>query len=115
MVDVDRNLDTEVTEGEDVTTVTGTSEHPPKPLPEIRPTPATAIEINVETGELHAPIGTIEHLADSVLALAKAFGGLSVASAEFATRDPDLPITVAAREGGPVVLDIGGRQFALPL
>ena len=27
---------------------------------------------------------------------------------------PDLPLTVAAREGEPVVLDIAGRHFALP-
>jgi hypothetical protein len=50
-----------------------------------------------------------------VLTLARAFGGRSVATATFATRDPDLPLTVAAREGDPIVLDIGGRQFALPV
>ena len=45
----------------------------------------------------------------------RAFGGRSVATATFATRDPALPLTVAAREGEPIVLDIGGRQFALPV
>jgi hypothetical protein len=67
-----------------------------------------------ETGELAAPIGSVQLLAASVLSLARSFGGRSVATATFATRDPELPLTVAAREGEPVVLDIGGRHFALP-
>ena len=83
------------------------------PLPEIRPTPASAIWIDVETGELHAPLGTVEHLADSVLALARVFGGLTVATAEFPTSDPDVPITFAAREGEPVVLGAGDAQYEL--
>jgi hypothetical protein len=68
-----------------------------------------------ETGELAAPIGSVQMLADAVLGLARVFGGGSVATATFATEDPDLPLTVAAREGEPIVLDIGGRQFALPV
>ena len=75
--------------------------------------PRRAITIDVESGELHAPLGTVEHLADSVLALARAFGGLTVATAEFATSDPDLPITLAAREGEPVVLGAGDAQYEL--
>ena len=67
-----------------------------------------------ETGELAAPLGTVQLLVDSVLALARALGGRSVATATYATRDPALPLTVAAREGEPVVLDIGGRQFTFP-
>ena len=65
------------------------------------------------TGELAAPLGTIDHLAEITLALAKAFGGLTVATAEFATHDPDLPITFAAREGERVVLQAGDDQFEL--
>jgi hypothetical protein len=55
----------------------------------------------------------VQHLADSVLALARAFGGLTVATAEFATSDPELPITFAAREGEPVVLGAGDAQYEL--
>ena len=77
------------------------------------PTPATAITIDVDTGELAAPLGTIDHLAGAVLALAGAFGGLTVATAEFPTRDPDLPITLAAREGERVVLGAGDAQYEL--
>jgi hypothetical protein len=105
---------TEVTEdNESVVIPADTFQGPPKPLPEIRPTPASAIWIDVESGELHAPLGTVEHLADSVLALARAFGGLTVATAEFPTSDPDLPITLAAREGEPVVLGAGDAQYEL--
>ena len=49
-----------------------------------------------------------------MLALARALGGRSVATATFATRDPEHAADVAAREGEPVVLDIAGRHFMLP-
>jgi hypothetical protein len=86
----------------------------PHPLAGLRAVPATAMSADPETGELAAPIGSVQLLAESVLTLACAFGGRSVATATWATRDPDLPLTVAAREGEPVVLDIAGRHFALP-
>ena len=54
------------------------------------------------------------NLARGVLGLATRFGGRSVATADFATRDPDLPITIAAREGEPLVLAAGDRRFVLP-
>ena len=56
----------------------------------------------------------IANLAQAVLGLATAFGGRSVATADFATRDPRLPITIAAREGEPLVLAAGDRRFVLP-
>jgi hypothetical protein len=114
MVEVDEFLDAEVTEGEHVVTVPHNAELPQsKPLPDIRPTPASAIGMDLATGELSAPLGTVEHLKESVLALAAAFGGLTVASAEFATNDPETPITLAARVGEPVVLGAGDGQFEL--
>ena len=78
MIEVDEFLDAEVTEGEHVATLPHNAglDTPPKPLPELRPTPPSAIAIDLETGELAAPIGTIDHLKDAVLALAGAFGGL---------------------------------------
>jgi hypothetical protein len=87
----------------------------PLALGDLRPVPASAMAADPESGELAAPIGSVQMLADAVLGLARAFGGRSVATATFATRDPELPLTVAAREGDPIVLDIGGRQYALPL
>jgi hypothetical protein len=86
----------------------------PRVLPELRPPPPTALAIDPETGELEAPLGVVANLARGVLALATAFGGRSVATAEFATRDPDTPITIAAREGEPLVLAAGDRRFVLP-
>ena len=86
----------------------------PHPLPHLHRVPATALDADPETGELGAPIGTVQMLADAVMGLARAVGGRSVATATFATRDPDVPLTVAARDGEPVVLDIAGRHFALP-
>jgi len=86
----------------------------PHPLGGLRTVPPTAMTADPETGELAAPLGSVQLLAESVLELARSFGGRSVATATFATRDPDLPLTVAAREGEPVVLDIAGRHFALP-
>jgi hypothetical protein len=110
MVDCDAS-GTEVTDGDAITTVTTDAQ--PKPLPDIRPTPASAISIDTATGELAAPIGTIDHLAQAVTALAQAFGGRTVATAEFATSDPELPITLAAREGEPVVLQAGDAHYQL--
>jgi hypothetical protein len=92
------------------TPVTGS----PRPLPELRPPPSMALTIDPETGELEAPLGAVANLARGVLGLAAAFGGRSVATADFATRDPDLPITIAAREGEPLVLAAGDRRFVLP-
>jgi hypothetical protein len=85
----------------------------PRPFPELRPAPQTALMVDPETGELEAPLGTIANLGAAVLGLASAFGGRSVATAEFATRDPRMPITIAAREGEPLVLAAGDRRFTL--
>ena len=86
----------------------------PRELPELRPPPPTALTIDPLSGELEAPLGVVANLARGVLALACAFGGRSVATADFATRDPEMPITIAAREGEPLVLAAGDRRFVLP-
>jgi hypothetical protein len=86
----------------------------PKPLPELRPPPPTALALDTETGQLEAPLGVVANLASGVLALATAFGGRSVASADFPTRDPEQPLTVAAREGDPIIVAAGDHRFELP-
>lgn len=105
----------EITEGDTVAFIPAdaTVPTPARPLPEIRPTPPSAIHLDPTTGELAAPLGTIDHLAQITLALAGAFGGMTVATAEFQTHDPQLPITFAAREGERVVLQAGEDQFEL--
>jgi len=104
----------QVTEGESARVAAPDAGVAPLPLRGLRAVPASALTADPETGELAAPLGSVQLMADSVLALACALGGRSVATATFATRDPDLPLTVAAREGEPVVLDLAGRHFALP-
>jgi len=103
-----------VTEGEETWPAAPDPAVAPLPLPHLHPVPATALAADPETAELSAPLGTVQMLADAVLALAQAFGGRSVATATWPTRDPELPLTVAGRPGEPVVLDLAGRQFELP-
>jgi hypothetical protein len=104
----------EVTAGEQARPAAPPRGVAPLPLPGLCRVPASALSADPETGELAAPIGTVQLLVDSVRALARALGGRSVATASFPTRDPGAPLTVAAREGEPVVLDIAGRHFTFP-
>jgi hypothetical protein len=85
-----------------------------RPLPDLRPPPSTALSLDPVTGELEAPLGAVANLAGAVLALARSFGARSVATADFATRDPELPLTIAAREGEPIVVAAGDHRFTLP-
>jgi hypothetical protein len=103
-----------VTEGEATRPAAPDRGVAPLQLHGVRAVPPSALSADPERGELAAPLGSVQLLADSVLTLARALGGRSVATATFATRDPATPLTVAAREGEPVVLDIAGRHFTLP-
>jgi hypothetical protein len=104
----------EVTVGETVERFDPGRHARPLALPGLRAVPATAISADPDSGELSAPLGSIQHLADVVLALARAVGGRSVATATFPTADPRTPLTLAAREGEDVVLELAGRHFSLP-
>jgi hypothetical protein len=86
----------------------------PRALPDVRAVPASALSVDPDAGRVSAPIGVIRQLADGLLTLARAFGGRSVATAEFATDRPELPIALAARDGEPFVLSVGEHQFELP-
>jgi hypothetical protein len=90
-----------------------TGDAPAIPLPHLHRIPGTALSIDLETGALSAPIGAIDLLKRGVEVLAKAYGGRSVVSAEFATQDPEVTITLAAREGEPTLLEAGDQQFTL--
>ena len=72
-----------------------------------------SIDLDLTTGDLQAPLGAIEHLAQTLQALARAFGHRSVATAEIATRDPETTITLAARENEPAVLAAGDYEYTL--
>ena len=86
------------------------------PLPMLPPrsVPGSAIEIDVEQGQVVAPLGAVSALGSAVLELARVMGGRSVATADFATRDGE-PLTIAAREGEPLILAMGDVQFEMPV
>jgi hypothetical protein len=86
----------------------------PLPLPHVHAVPASAIAVDLESGQLSGPVGAIPLLGRALLDLARTFGGRSVATADFATSDPEQPITIAAREGEPVLLAVGEERFVLP-
>jgi hypothetical protein len=116
MLDCDELGAVEITEDADVVVI-GAAVPPgaaPRPLPDLRPPPPTALALDPESGQLEAPLGAVANLATGVLALASAFGGRSVASADFATRDPEQPLTIAAREGDPIIVAAGEHRFELP-
>jgi hypothetical protein len=115
MVDCDPDGEVEITDGETVATIPAAADTPapPTPLPDVRAIPATAISVDLATGELAAPLGAIEHLADALTTLARSLGNRSVATAEFATSDPETPITLAAREGEPTVLAADDQEYRL--
>jgi hypothetical protein len=78
-----------------------------------RSPPATAVEVDVELEQILAPIGVLPALADGVMSLARALGGRTIAAADFPTREPERPMTIAARDGEGVVVAVGDTQFEL--
>jgi hypothetical protein len=85
----------------------------PLPLPEVRALPP--FEVDAARAQVTSMIGGVEHHARAVHAAAELFPGRSVLSVEFATTDVEMPLTLAARAGEPVVLAIGEETFELPL
>lgn len=89
---------------------------PPLPLPGVRPAaPASSVRVDVDAGTVEAPPGALPALCDAVRALAEAFGGLTVASADWPTSQPGRALTVAARPGEPAVVGVGDQLFELPV
>ena len=85
----------------------------PLPLPEVKALPP--FEVDAVRAEITAPLGGVEHHARAVRELAQAFPGRSVLALTFATTDPETPLTIAAREGDPLVLGLGeDEQFEMP-
>ena len=64
------------------------------------------------TGEVSAPFGALEQVADGVAALARAIGGDSVVLVEFPT-DDETPFAVSAREGEGIVVVVGEDSYRL--
>jgi hypothetical protein len=106
----------DVTEGEESTTLPpgAPAGAEPHPLPHVHAVPPPAIAVDLESGVLSGPIGAVPLLGAALLALARGFGGRSVATADYGTSNPDLPITIAARDGEPLLLAVGEERFVLP-
>ncbi len=103
----------EVTEGEQVTeaaigepAVLGFDLAPVSRLP--------ALIVDVEAGELAAPLGAVAAMAIAVHNLAELFEASSVATVVFETDDDDVPLVIAARRGEPMLLSLGDEQFPMP-
>lgn len=105
----------ELTAGDETFTIPPDATEGIVPLPVEAPLapPGSAIDVDVDAGEVHAPIGVLPSLADGLLALARALGGRTVAAADFATREPGRPLTLAAREGEGVMVAVGDQHFEL--
>jgi hypothetical protein len=78
------------------------------PLPDVKALPP--FEVDAVRAEITAPLGGIERHARAVRAAAELFPGRSVLSVEFATTDVELPLTIAARAGDPLVLGLGPEE-----
>lgn len=89
-----------------------TSETVPLALPTVKPLPPPAVD--AVRGELTAPMGALALQAGAVRDVALALGGRSVLTVQFATTDPDAPLSIAARRDEPIELALGLEQFTMP-
>lgn len=83
----------------------------PLPLPEVRALPP--FEVDAVRAQITSPLGGVEHQARAVRELAGVFGGRSVLTVTFATTDPAVPLTLAARGGEPMVLSLGEDAYEM--
>ena len=85
----------------------------PPPLPEVRQLPR--FDVDVAAAQIAAPPGALAHLAGAVRDLAGLLGGRNVAMVQFETNDPDAPMAITARAGGPepLVLALGEEEFEM--
>lgn len=64
-------------------------------------------------GEVHGPLGGLEHVAEGVLSLTRALGGPSVAMTWPPTTDDETQFVVSGRDGEGVVVVIGDESFTM--
>jgi len=84
----------------------------PGPIPHVHP--LAPPDVDAERAELTAPMGAIAMAARAVRELAAGYPGRSVLTVQWATTDADVPLTIAARRGEPLVIALGARPFPLP-
>jgi hypothetical protein len=68
--------------------------------------------VDGETGEVAAPFGALEQVAEAVQALARVVGAPAVVLVEYPT-DDETPFALSAREGEGVVVVIGEDSYRL--
>ena len=81
-------------------------------VPEMRAIPPLTVTRTSEGVDL--PLVQLAYLAGHVRDFAAGLGGRSVATAEFATNDPERPLVIAARAGEPLVVAVGEEMYPLP-
>jgi hypothetical protein len=113
LVDCARLAPIEVTVGERTTHLPHGFEldSAPLPVPEVRQLPP--FDVDPRSGEIVATLGGVEHLAGAVRELAATLGGRSVALAQFETTTPDVPLSISARSGEPLVVAIGEDEYQM--
>ena len=84
----------------------------PGPIPHVHP--LAPPDVDAERAELTAPMGAIDMAARAVRELAAGYPGRSVVTVQWATTDADVPLTIAARCGEPLVIALGAQPFPLP-
>lgn len=114
VVDVGRLTPVEVQIGERIVHLPHAIELDAEPLGLIEARQLPPFEVNSITGEVIGTIGGLEYVADVARGLAGLLGRRSVAMIQVATTSPELPLSVTAREGEPVVVTIGDEAFELP-
>jgi len=71
-------------------------------------------DVDAEQGTVIGTMGGVDMVSDALKVLAAAFGGESVAMAQFPTSTGELQLTISVRVGEPVIVAIGDDQFELP-
>jgi len=113
MVDVGRLAPVEVTVGPRVMHLPHAIELDAEPLGLIEARQLPPFEVTAE-GEVVGTIGGLDYVADVARGLAALMGGRSVALVQVPTTNAELPLSVTARPGEPVVVSIGEESFDLP-
>jgi hypothetical protein len=71
-------------------------------------------EIDPDAGQVIGTLGGLDMLADAMRGIAALLGGRSVAIAQYPTVTPDLPLSVTARLGEPVLVTLGDEEWEMP-
>jgi hypothetical protein len=114
VVDVGRLLPVEVQTPERIVHLPHAIELDAEPLGFVEARQLPPFEVDATTGEVVGAIGGLHYLADVALGLCDLLGDHSVAMLTVPTTTPELPLSVTARRGEPIVIAIGEDTFELP-